>query len=160
MLIVVGALVVLELTYFQFHTYFRRTEVQEVLPTATPGPARSPGAQVTPVPTPRTIAQGQFGVVDAIHKGSGTARIVEQNGTRYLYLENFEVTSGPDLYVYLSDGEALARSVEDLGTYADLGPLKATAGNQVYEIPAGAPQGAAVIWCKRFGVLFTYAVMR
>ncbi len=154
-IVVLATAVWAEVYYFRFHTYFQGTVVQETLP---PMPSPS-GAQ--PAPTPRTVAQGSFVEVDIVHKGSGTARIVEQSGTRYLRLEDFKVTNGPDLYVYLSDSTTPGGTLESLGNYINLGVLKGNEGNQTYEIPQ-ALQGhtTAVIWCEKFGVLFSYAVMR
>lgn len=114
-----------------------------------------------PSDEPETIATGSFGEVDIIHKGSGTARIVEQGGVRYLRLENFEVTNGPDLYVYLSTSETPNNSIESINPYANLGRLKGNMGNQTYEIPDSlSGYNTAIIWCQKFGVLFSYAVMR
>src|SRR5437763_6613386 len=50
------------------------------------------------------LAAGRFGVVDGIHKGEGSASIVRSaDGNSVLRLdEDFRVTNGPDLYVYLS----------------------------------------------------------
>ena len=154
LIVIVVVLGVLELTYFRFHTYLLSTEVQETLP---PMPSDAPAAM-----QPRTLASGAFGEVDFVHKGSGTARIVEQDGVRYLRLENFEVTNGPDLFVYLAEGDAPTSAPSSLGGYADLGPLKGNRGNLTYEIAAGTPETytTAVIWCKEFGVLFSFAVMR
>jgi hypothetical protein len=147
----------LELFYFKFHTYFQRREVAEEMPTPA---AAMPGR---PAATPRITAQGTFGKVDFVHQGSGTAEIVEYDGKRSLRLENdFEVTNGPDLYVYLAEGTAPTGDPASLGGYADLGALKGNAGSQNYEIPAGTPETyrTAVIWCRQFSVLFSYAVMR
>jgi hypothetical protein len=157
-LFVVGAVAVVavgvwaELYYFRFHTYFQRTEVQETLPPMPSGQAQT---------QPRTVVSGSFVEVDAVHKGSGTARIVEQGGVRYLRLEDFEVTNGPDLFVYLSESTTPGNSLESIDRYINLGPLKGSAGNQTYEIPETLRgYDTAVIWCQKFGVLFSYAVMR
>jgi hypothetical protein len=150
LLVLVLAAVAAELFYFRFHTYFQRTEVNEAMPTPVSG-----------APAARTVVQGQFGAVDAVHKGSGTARILEQGGKRFLRLENFEVTNGPDLFVYLSESTTPANSLQSLDKYISLGALKGNAGNQTYEIPESfRGYDTAVIWCERFGVLFTYAVMK
>ncbi len=157
-LFIAGAVAVLasgvwaELFYFRFHTFFQRTEVQETLP---PMPSGKTQVQA------RTVVSGSFVAVDAVHKGSGTARIVEQGGIQYLRLENFEVTNGPDLYLYLSESTTPGGSLQSLGAYINLGGLKGNAGNQTYAIP-GSFRGhnTAVIWCQKFGVLFSYAVMR
>jgi len=151
-LILAAIAVAAELYYFRFHTYFQRTVVQETLPPM-------PSGQVSD--EPRTVARGSFVEIDVVHKGSGSARIVEQGGVRYLRLEDFEVTNGPDLFVYLSESAAPDGSLESLGRYISLGPLKGNAGNQTYVIPeASDGYTTAVIWCQKFGVLFSYATMR
>jgi len=150
--VVVLALAGLELFYFRFHSYFITTDVQESLP---PVPSGAPAAA-----QPRTLARGSFVEVDAVHKGSGTARIVEQGGKRYLRLEDFKVTNGPDLYVYLSESKTPGGTLQSLDKYLSLGPLKGNTGNQTYEIPEPfRGYDTAVIWCQEFGVLFSYAVM-
>jgi len=132
------------------YTYFVRKDVQEALP--------MPSASVE---SPTVLAQGTFGEVDFIHKGSGTAKIIEVGGKRILRLENFNVVSGPDLYVYLSETTSPTGDIASLGNFLDLGTLKGTSGNQNYEIPGDSGnRETAIIWCKRYGVLFTYAVMR
>ena len=143
LLLVIGAAVVY---YFGFYTYFLRTEVQEQEPVAS---------------GQRALATGTFEKIDIIHQGSGTAKLIEADGKTILRFEDFSVTSGPDLYVYLSKSETPTGDVESLGDYLDLGLLKGTMGNQNYELPAGSGDyKTAVIWCKRFGVLFSYAVMK
>lgn len=140
------ALLLMELFYFRFHTYLQRTEVMEMMPV---------GVRA------RVLAQGTFREVDFVHKGSGTARILEDGNQRYLRLEGFEVTNGPDLYVYLAEGAAPTRDLDSLGGYTNLGRLKGNVGDQNYPIPPGTPdsQRTAVIWCREFGVLFSFAVM-
>lgn len=103
---------------------------------------------------------GSFVDVDLIHKGSGRARLLEVDGKTVLRFENFKVTSGTDLYVYLSKSIAPIGDLKSLGDYLDLGVLKGTSGNQNYEINADvAGYKTALVWCKQFGVLFTYAIM-
>lgn len=149
--IIVGILLVLgAVVYFTgLHTYFVRNDVQEALP-----------APSTSTSTQQTLAVGTFGEVDFIHKGSGTARLLEVDGKRILRLENFNVVSGPDLYVYLSESKTPTGDIKSLDKYISLGRLKGTSGNQNYEIPEPfRGYDTAVIWCQRYGVLFTYAVM-
>jgi len=115
----------------------------------------------SPQMQPRTVTRGNFVEVDVVHKGSGAARIVEQGGVRYLRLEDFEVTNGPDLRVYLVSSRQPGSTLSSLGDYIDLGPLKGSAGNQTYDIPAGAESySSVVIWCREFSVLFSYAVLQ
>ncbi len=139
--------------YLGLYTYFVKTELHEELP-------RQGGAPDSSAPQMRTIAVGSFGEIDLIHKGSGQAKLIEIDGKTFLRLENFSVTSGPDLYVYLSNSTKPTHDIKDLGDYVELGRLKATSGDQNYNVLAGAEgYRTAVIWCKQFGVLFSFAVM-
>ena len=69
---------------------------------------------------------GPFGVV------SGKAEIYKQSAAYLLKLSDFTTTNGPALHVYLSK-EPMPL------TYIDLGALKSTNGNQVYDIK-GMPE--------------------
>jgi len=150
-LVFVVVIIIIAVIYFTgLYTYFVRTDVQEALP--------SPSTETSKMGVLRT---GSFGEVDFIHKGSGEAKIVQVDGKHILRLENFNVTSGPDLYVYLSKSNAPTGDIKSLGDYVDLGLLKGTSGNQNYDISQNVEgYKTAVIWCKRYGVLFTYAVMQ
>jgi hypothetical protein len=95
---------------------------------------------------------GMFaGAGDGIHNAEGVARVLNlEDGSSVLRLEDFKVTNGPDLYVYLSADKGAS-------DFVDLGRLKANAGNQNYEIPAGTDLSKydnVVIWCKSFSVYF------
>ncbi|OGG64457.1 hypothetical protein A3C18_04100 [Candidatus Kaiserbacteria bacterium RIFCSPHIGHO2_02_FULL_54_11b] len=93
-------------------------------------------------------------VVDTpAHPASGTVRIVEADGRRYVRYENYKTINGPDIFVYL------AKDL-DAKEFIDLGRVKATEGNINYEIPAGvdaAEYRYVLTWCRAFGVLFNYA---
>ncbi len=156
------ALVTAEVFYFRFHTYFQNTRIEESLPVATQKTLEVESAESSEsIMEPKSIVKGNFVAVDFVHKGSGTAQIIEQDGKRYLSLESFEVTNGPDLYIYLSDSKNPGNSIESLDNYVSLGMLKGNQGNQVYEIPESYKgNNTAIIWCKKFGVLFSYAVMQ
>lgn len=81
---------------------------------------------------------------------SGTVNVYMKDGKYQLELTDFTVTNGPDLHVYL------AKEVEAIN-FIDLGKLKSTNGNQVYDI-TGTPDFAmykyALIYCQQFSVLF------
>lgn len=98
-----------------------------------------------------TIAQGKFMDADSSHKASGSAYILQStNGSRFLRLESFQTTNGPDLYIYLS-------SDKEASDFVDLGRLKANIGNQTYAVPANVDVSNyeyALVWCKAFGILF------
>ncbi|MGE3278796.1 MAG: DM13 domain-containing protein [Candidatus Altimarinota bacterium] len=105
--------------------------------------------------------QGLFTEIDLIHKGSGRALIYPQTAEGpILRLEDFSVTRGPDLHVYLSRNADVKTSA-DLGTYHDLGLLKSSKGNQNYQLPSNH-EGfkSVVIWCQAFGVLFSSATLQ
>jgi Electron transfer DM13. len=125
---------------------------------ATSGPAAVGEPGPTPPAQPMALASGAF--VDGEHATSGTASILQlPDGSRYVRLENFSTSDGPDVQVWLTDKAA---GGSDWGKYDDgvllsLGELKATDGNQNYPIPADANLSAftsVVIWCDRFNVAF------
>lgn len=130
--------------------YFIRTEVKEDIPTEMKTLSRQ-------------VRAGNFTEIDFIHKGSGAAKILEnEGGHKLLRFENFEVTNGPDLYVYLSKSTEPTGDIKDLGDFINLGRLKGNVGDQNYEIAADQNidgYNTVVIWCQKFGVLFSYAVM-
>ena len=76
------------------------------------------------------------------------------SGGHLVRFENFAVTNGPDLNVYLSKGQN-----PGLG-YVDLGDLKGSQGDQNYGLPADIRPDEyrfILVWCVSFSVLFGYA---
>ncbi len=114
--------------------------------------------------SPTVVASGRFIDADAAHKGEGQAMLYTlPDGSHVVRFENFRVTNGPDLYVYLAKhpSPTSADDVSDSG-YVNLGKLKGNVGNQNYTIPAGTDVsefGSVVIWCQLFGVLFSPAAL-
>lgn len=105
-----------------------------------------------------TPISGQFrGAGDGIHNAEGTTKHISlEDGRQFIRFENFKVTNGPDLFVYL----ATDNSASD---FVDLGRLKANNGNQNYQIPSGtdiSKYNTVVIWCKAFSVLFGSADLK
>ncbi|MDZ4232060.1 MAG: DM13 domain-containing protein, partial [Candidatus Pacearchaeota archaeon] len=103
-----------------------------------------------------TTAQGRF-VGLASHSGEGTASLVQSGGTTYIrFGDDFRVTNGPDLFVYLGkDGEYAPE--------ARLGALKGNAGAQNYEVPAELDvneYNEVWVWCRAFFVPFAKAELR
>jgi len=108
------------------------------------------------------LAVGEFADQDAIHKGTGTARLLRfPDGRHVLRFEEFEVTNGPDLKVIVSEGSSFANHDElDAAGWVELEPLRGNIGSQNYELPADLDVGAlgsVVIWCKTFRVIFSVA---
>lgn len=106
------------------------------------------------------LASGTFVDGDG-HATSGGARIIEENGQRYLELdETFRSDAGPDLVVLLHE-EAVPESYTG-DNYLNLGQIQRTVGSQRYAIPADVDLQAfqsAVIWCREFSVTFGYATL-
>ena len=138
------------------------TSATETAPASTPAAT----AAATAAPTEdagsdggaQLVAFGEWQGSDDFHFARGDAYIVEtEPGVYILRVENFSVRNGPDLFVYLSrnpDGweeEAI-----------NLGDLKATDGAFNYEIPSDIDIDefkSAVVWCRRFAVLFGHATL-
>lgn len=108
------------------------------------------------------LARGRFVDADAFHKGSGMALIAQVDGQRLLRLEEFQVTNGPDLYVYLAaHPKPATREDVDQG-FLNLGRLKGNLGAQNYELVPGTDLSryrSVVIYCQRFHVVFATATL-
>ncbi|CAN5624626.1 DM13 domain-containing protein [soil metagenome] len=134
-------------------------------PTTLPTTLLTGQPKPSPSPTqPQVVELGSGDFVDAEHGTSGTATVIRlADGSRFVRLEELDSSDGPDLYVGLSDAPSGGSwgSYDD-GRYVSLGKLKATNGNQNYEIPADVDLGglqSVVIWCDRFNVAFGTAAV-
>lgn len=122
-------------------------------------PSRSPQPQLIANAAGTTSAakSGQF--VTAEHETQGTARIVTENGQRYLEFDSaFRSDNGPDLFVLLHR-ESRPSSYKK-GDFVRLGRLQSTNGKQRYAIPADVSINefkSAVIWCRAFNATFGFA---
>jgi len=83
------------------------------------------------------------------HYADGTAKIIKVGDLTYLRFENFEVTNGPDLRVYLT-------SEGDVKSGLHLEKLKGSKGDQNYLLENIDLQiyDTVVIYCQPFGVYF------
>jgi hypothetical protein len=144
---------------------FINQTVSESFPVVTPGVSKAEDTDTgVSGDAPVALSTGSFTEVDDIHKGSGTATIYTLlDGKRVLRFEDFQVTNGPDLFVYLS-AHAQPRSAGELhgeGDF-DLGRLKGNVGSQNYELPADLDLSkfkSVVIYCKQFSVVFSTATL-
>lgn len=114
--------------------------------------------------TTTMLAQGEFVDADAGHHGSGVATLYEgSDGAIILRFEEFEVTNGPDLKVWLVAAADVASSGDVLSSdYLALGRLKGNLGDQNYTLPAGTDVSryrTVVIWCEAFSVLMSAAAL-
>ena len=159
--IIIG-IVVLALAGFAYRAIsplFRNIKANDVLPSSTSvqpsapqeaatNPTNTAPVGQTPTETSAAAVTGTLG-----HPASGTVRIVESDGKRYVRYENFKTINGPDIYVYLSKDM-------DAKDVVSLGKVRATEGNINYEIPANInPHDYPYVltWCKTFSVLFNSA---
>ncbi|GGM76155.1 hypothetical protein GCM10012275_53630 [Longimycelium tulufanense] len=153
-IVVAVPVLVLGLWAFQPWKAFTSSNIDEALPTA-PVVTNSTAADTRS--GPEVLAEGRF--VSQEHETSGVARVVRlADGSRVLRLAELAGSDGPDLHVWLTDQEAGGDWFKyDDGRHVPLGKLKATHGNQNYEIPADLDLGglrSVVIWCDRFNVAF------
>jgi len=96
--------------------------------------------QPTPVlPNAQIIRSGEFAEIDAVRTGKGDVKLYRSaDGSLLLRLDDFSVTNGPDLAVYLSSAVA-PKTRDELSSGGmpefRVGPLKGNQGNQQYNIP-------------------------
>jgi hypothetical protein len=151
-LIVVAAAVLAGMAWYLVSPLFVAHRVSEATP---------PDVEAASVPTHR----GSFGEVDAIHKGAGQATFyLRPDGRTVLRLESFEVTNGPDLYVYVS-GHPRPRTSTQLhdGFSYEVAVLKGNVGDQNYELPPDLDVSrvkSVVIYCRRFTTVFSTAELQ
>lgn len=176
-LIGVGILIILAVAYWLLSPFWRNVVLNEELPGATNTTSIKDNLSVMDMDTKAdfekqtlemkdkmmeksdTMPTNQPTVIDraemvaGAHEVEGTALFIKSGNETYLRFENLKTINGPDLRIYLSSG----LSADDI---IDLGPIRATEGNVNYTIPPGTDLGKyhnAMIWCRAFGVLFSYA---
>jgi hypothetical protein len=131
-------------------------------PTPTPAvatPTATETAEPEASPSAGVLAVGTFQDGDPGHDGSGFAEVQRlPDGSLNLFLSEFSVTNGPDLFVVLTRDPG--------GEYSDgdlvLEVLRANNGNQNYALPADidiSQWGAVLIWCRQFDVEFAFATL-
>lgn len=98
------------------------------------------------------VKEGMFIGVGG-HTASGTAKVYELSGKKYIVFDPYSSQNGPDLKVYLSKDETASE-------YIRVGKLMAVMGRQVYEVP-GNPDLSQYpfvhVWCEAFSVEFARA---
>ena len=158
---IIAAAVVVPATVYAVSPYFTETMIDEPSPIAEQESMEDDDAMMEKddammekddvAMMEKELSGGFQGAGDGIHNASGKATVLYlEDGSAVLRLENFRVTNGPDLYIYLSTD----RSASD---FVDLGRLKANSGNQNYELPDGVDLSKyhnVIIWCKSFSVYF------
>lgn len=158
---VIAAAIIVPGAVYAVSPYFTETMIDEPSPVATSGDAQGSMGDddammekddSAMMEDSMTELSGAFeGPGDGIHNASGKATVIYlEDDSAVLRFEDFRVTNGPDLYVYLSTDKGAS-------DYVDLGELKANSGNQNYDLPEGVDLSKydnVVIWCKSFSVYF------
>lgn len=128
----------------------------------TPAPSQAIASAPSPAVAKASEVSGKF--VKAEKPTTGTARIVTENGHRYLELDNAFSTSdqGPDLHVLLDPMATPPASYAHSGSVINLGKLRSYQGTQRYPIPDAVQIGSyksVVIWCRMANATFGYATL-
>lgn len=145
-----AALIILPVVYYLVSPIWRVVEKNEPSPVEDQLPDGS-GGEFT---IPEILSEGEF--TPKAHDVKGAAILLDDSGKKIIRFQDFETINGPGLFIWLSadlEGE----------DYVDLGPIKATKGNVNYEVPEGTDlnkYNKVLVWCKPFGVLFSYAVLQ
>ncbi|MBD2256056.1 DM13 domain-containing protein [Pseudanabaena sp. FACHB-2040] len=140
------------------------TETAPTAPSAT-----APAASEAPLTT--TAAPGLSGTfVAAEHPTTGTVRIIEEDGMRYLEFDAaFKTDPGPDLTVVLHQAEDILAVTQSPayplqeGEYVVIEELQSTEGTQRYAIPPElnlADYSSVGIWCRQFNATFGAASLQ
>lgn len=135
-----------------------------VVSNVTGGPEEVPQAPLTPAAVAsgspiadKKFRQGTFTDIDVLHQGDGQAVVYETASGPQLRFENFTVTEGPDVHVYLSKNPQASKD-KQLGEHVTLGKLQANKGNQTYRLPADYQDyHSVIVYCRAFQVPFTIA---
>jgi hypothetical protein len=111
---------------------------------------------------PETGFSGTFVAAEA--PTTGTARVVEMNGERYLVLDAaFSTTDqAPDLHVILEISNVPPNSYSNFGTFVNLGALQKVNGEQRYPIPDAIDVSqfkSVSIWCRMANATIGYATL-
>jgi hypothetical protein len=117
----------------------------------TEGMPEMPNDDSTVSDTVGIIKTGKFEGLTG-HKASGNAKIIQVNDMTFLRFEEFEITNGPDLRVYLTQNGDVHNGIH-------LEKLKGSKGDQNYildDVDVGV-YNTVVVYCQPFGVYFAQA---
>ncbi len=146
-------IVIIGIGWFLLSPIFLNVEVNEELSSTSTN-------NVTPV----VLRKGTFKKADESHTGQGEALLYQNpDKSHFLRFENFTVTNGPDLVVYLVKHENPTNKSHVTDGFVKLAKLKGNMGNQNYDIPKDldlTQYKSVVIWCELFGVLFSPAALK
>lgn len=157
--------------YFGVQALFTNTTVNDPLPPTLKEPGlniltSSTRSDLPVLASTQTALTGDFMQGDSTYRIKGNARVVTESGTRTLILSDFNVTNGPDLFVYLvaasSTENTDVKERTSQGRFVQLAALKGNRGNQTYALPANldvSEYPVVSIWCRRFSRNFGSALL-
>ncbi len=156
-IILLGTAVVVAAAVGAFVFMNVKDEPVEVVQQTNTSPEPAQGTETPANPTSPVLI-GNFVNGDAVHSGTGAVRMTNTaDGPILVFSEDFKVTNGPDLFVYLSPNAP----GESLGEFASLGKLKSTTGAQSYNAPQNFKDyKSVVIWCRAFRTTFSAAELK
>ncbi len=151
--------------FFGVQALFMDQQVDEAVPLLVPA-TDNPVLGGAPMPEARvSFGEGDFVQGDSTYRIKGKATLFQDGEIMKIALTDFDVTNGPDLYVYVvdiqtTDNASVKASVAE-GFFVSLGKLKGNIGDQVYELPKGfdAKNKVVSIWCQRFSRNFGSALV-
>ena len=173
-LIAVTAAILLWLAfgYFGIQALFTNTTVNEPIPLMLGTedlntPEQTTSTHLSPTDAPSHInLSGEFEQGDSTYRIRGKATVIRQNNTSTLVLSDFDVTNGPDLFVYLvaasSTENSHVKQQAAQGNFIQIATLKGNRGNQMYLIPSDVDLSkypVVSIWCRRFSRNFGSALL-
>jgi hypothetical protein len=107
------------------------------------------------------LKSGYLADIDDFHQGTGEIQLFQDiHGNQTIRFLDVTITSGPDLYVYLSKKSSFSGTDDTPGEFVNLGLLPAIQGNFSVNIPPtvnGSDYASVLIWCQAFVVPFTFA---
>lgn len=138
--------------FFGVQALFTNTEVNQEIPDSVSQALSDAGS------SDGLIGKGAFTQGDSTYTIAGNAFLTEGGSQPILTFTDFEVTNGPDLFVYaVKSPNTDNKTVKDAvaaGDFVNLGTLKGNIGNQNYSLDAAFNAGeypVISIWCRRFG---------
>lgn len=141
--------------FFGIQALFIDREVNEDIPAWIAEMEANPAASAT---QDALLGQGAFQQGDSTYTISGNAYLSQSSSQFQLTFAEFNVTNGPDLFVYAvktdsTENQAVKATVS-AGDFIKLGELKGNIGNQNYLLDRNFKSDGyhvVSIWCKRFG---------
>lgn len=148
--------------FFGIQALWTNREVEEEIPDSVSELISQPaGAAGTGL-----VGTGLFEQGDSTYTIAGNVFLSRTEGKLHLTFTDFEVSNGPDLFVYaVKTNSTDNRTVKDTvanGGFVNLGALKGNLGNQSYllEDEINADEYSVIaIWCRRFSRNFGSAAL-